>query len=196
MLLLQGSAPPWSQLLSHSLPIILSSPSDYFFLPKKKKNLIWQRCLFFSYSLAISQHCLITAPALTEELLSSAILSHPANFPNHPPIKLYKYIHLVNTPLTRSPYSIHNVLQSSAKSVTGAIMQLYSRQHALILIWGWRCTCQCSFTRLIHSQALHTICFALTYAALSCILIYRLCELPENMSSVLHLSRKGFRYWM
>lgn len=93
-------------------------------------------CLFFSYSSAISQHCLITAPALTKELLSSAIPSHPANFPNHPPIKLYKYIHLVNTPLTRSAYSIHNLLQSSAKSVTGAIMQLYSRQLALILIWG------------------------------------------------------------
>lgn len=40
VLLLQGSAPPRSQLLSHSLPIILSSPSDYFFLPKRKKNLI------------------------------------------------------------------------------------------------------------------------------------------------------------
>lgn len=73
---------------------------------------------------------------LTEESLSSAILSHPANFTKHPPIKLYKYIHSVNIPLTRSAYSIHNLLQSNIKSVTEAIMQLYSRQLTLILIWG------------------------------------------------------------
>lgn len=55
---------------------------------------------------------------------SCAILSHPANFSKHLPIKLYKYIHLVNIPLTRSAYSIHNLLQSSTKSITEAIMQL------------------------------------------------------------------------
>lgn len=84
-------------------------------------------------------------PALAEKLLSRAIRSHPANFSKHLPIKLYKYIHLVNIPLTRSAYSIHNLLESSTKSVTEAIMQLWSRQLTLILIWGWGCTCQCSF---------------------------------------------------
>lgn len=66
---------------------------------------------------------LFTMPALAEKLLSPAILSHPANFSKHPPIKLHKYIHLVNIPLTRSAYSVHNLLWSSTKSVTEAIMQ-------------------------------------------------------------------------
>lgn len=66
---------------------------------------------------------LLTTPALAEKLLSPAISSHPANFSKHPFIKLYKYIHLVNMPLTRSACSVHNLLWSSTKSVTEAIMQ-------------------------------------------------------------------------
>lgn len=66
---------------------------------------------------------LFKTPALAEKLLSPAILSHPADFSKHPPIKLHKYIHLVNIPLTRSAYSVHNLLWSSTKSVTEAIMQ-------------------------------------------------------------------------
>lgn len=109
---------------------------------------------------------LFTTLALAEKLPSPAILSHPANFSKHPPITLHKYIHLVNIPLTRSAYSVHNLLWSSTKSVTEAITRFQSRQLTLIFIWGWGCTCQCSFTGLIHFQVLYSICFTLTYTAL------------------------------